>query len=336
MLESAMREAVLLMEENPTLLAWAAAMAAMLAAFILCSVHARKASTSFALGRLERVELDRAVLLYCKVADRLAEIEREAALANGTLLARYKHRRQVHRRHATELADLNAYGAHLRAAIMRLRRRPLQRYRSWLRLHSSRFALSRSLFAYMVLISVLMSWFLLIEQQALLSPQQLTEEINAMLAGFLELQPVQDRVLYANAMAVAFLPVIASYFYLHGRSRLRSEHRQQFRMLKAFAATHPDRLIQRKPADEVKGEQSCDPPIEATGAVKSEGTWFSVLGLSPSAGLDEVKQAYKLQIKRNHPDRVHGMSPSFRRLAETETKKLNAAYEEALLTLEQV
>ena len=60
---------------------------------------------------------------------------------------------------------------------------------------------------------------------------------------------------------------------------------------------------------------------------------FEILDVAPSASLDEVKEVYKSKIKQNHPDRVHGMSPAFRRLAETETKRLNAAYAEALATL---
>ena len=60
--------------------------------------------------------------------------------------------------------------------------------------------------------------------------------------------------------------------------------------------------------------------------------WFSVLEVSPSATIEEIKEAYKAKIKQNHPDRVHGMAPTFRELAEVETKKLNAAYEEALIS----
>jgi DnaJ-class molecular chaperone len=50
-----------------------------------------------------------------------------------------------------------------------------------------------------------------------------------------------------------------------------------------------------------------------------------------TATIQEVKQAYKTLIRQNHPDRVQGMSPAFKSLAETETKKINAAYRQALL-----
>jgi DnaJ-class molecular chaperone len=66
-----------------------------------------------------------------------------------------------------------------------------------------------------------------------------------------------------------------------------------------------------------------------------EVTCFAVLGISPAATIAEVKEAYKLHVKQNHPDRVQGMSPRFRELAEIQTKKLNVAYEEALLALRE-
>ena len=109
--ESAMRETVVFVGDNPALLAWAVAMAIMSTACILCSIRARKLDQLCA-GRLERVELDRAVLLYRKVVDRLAEIEHETELAKGTLIARFAHRQRVRRKFSSELADLNAYAAH--------------------------------------------------------------------------------------------------------------------------------------------------------------------------------------------------------------------------------
>jgi DnaJ-domain-containing protein 1 len=69
--------------------------------------------------------------------------------------------------------------------------------------------------------------------------------------------------------------------------------------------------------------------------VIEESRWFAVLGVLPSATIEEVKQTYKMLVKKTHPDRVHDMSPTFVTLAESETKKLNAAYAEALLHFQQ-
>ena len=43
-----------------------------------------------------------------------------------------------------------------------------------------------------------------------------------------------------------------------------------------------------------------------------------------------------MKVKQSHPDRVREMSPLLQQLAEAETKKLNAAYQEALLSLQSV
>ena len=70
--------------------------------------------------------------------------------------------------------------------------------------------------------------------------------------------------------------------------------------------------------------------------IAREETWFTVLGVSSSATIEDVKQAYRVMIKQNHPDRVHNMSPVFKELAESETRKLNDAYAEALTYFQQV
>jgi DnaJ-domain-containing protein 1 len=99
-------------------------------------------------------------------------------------------------------------------------------------------------------------------------------------------------------------------------------------MLKEFAATDPNNLI-RQGHSTGASEEPADGSTDKVDQLRC----FSVLGVSPSATLDQVKQAYKLQVKQNHPDRVHGLAPIFKTVAEAETKKLNAAYAEALVVL---
>ena len=85
-------------------------------------------------------------------------------------------------------------------------------------------------------------------------------------------------------------------------------------------------------------DQAAFDPSQSTEANENNAndTWFAVLGLSPVATIEDVRQAYKTLIKQNHPDRVHGMAPVFRALAEAETKKINAAYRQALACLPQL
>jgi DnaJ-domain-containing protein 1 len=92
-------------------------------------------------------------------------------------------------------------------------------------------------------------------------------------------------------------------------------------------------LIEQRHADAPDNEPSDEAKPALLNKSIEPGAWFNVLGVSPSATVDEVKQAYKVLLKQNHPDRVFNMSAAFRELAEGETKKLNTAYAEALTDL---
>jgi hypothetical protein len=124
-----------LVSEGFILVANAAVFAGLLVLPILIAGYAiyrsriRQTGTDFALGKLESVELDRAVSLYKWVSERQTEIQHQCAQVSGTLLARYRQRRQLRRQFAEERHQLGAYGAHLRSTIIGLRRRPMYRFK---------------------------------------------------------------------------------------------------------------------------------------------------------------------------------------------------------------
>ncbi|HEX2216977.1 MAG TPA: J domain-containing protein [Xanthobacteraceae bacterium] len=221
---------------------------------------------------------------------------------------------------------MEAYAHHLRSTIIRLRRRPIRRFKAWLHTISSHFAFSRSLVAYCVLLAVLTASLYLSE---LYLSEQLAwaTEIKTRFDALLIWKPLDERLLYANGIAAGCVAVAAPVFYIARLARLHSTHRPQIRVLKEFAGTDPDRLIRQSQDDRADQETLHE---AALAEASDDDTWFAVLGLPPTATIEEVKEAYKALIKQNHPDRVHGMSPAFRELAEAETRKLNSAYEEAL------
>jgi DnaJ-domain-containing protein 1 len=63
---------------------------------------------------------------------------------------------------------------------------------------------------------------------------------------------------------------------------------------------------------------------------RREPTWFEVLGVSPTASVDEIKNAYRERVRQYHPDRVQGLGKEFWEIAEQKTKELNSAYNYAL------
>jgi len=122
-------------------------------------------------------------------------------------------------------------------------------------------------------------------------------------------------------------------FYVLRRRQLRHDYALEFCTFQEFAASDPADAIEQSPRDPDDGQADpLGPQAEPDAAAASEGC-FAVLGLSHAATVEEVKEAYKALIKQTHPDRVHGLSPAFRELAEAETRKLNLAYQQALFSL---
>lgn len=52
-----------------------------------------------------------------------------------------------------------------------------------------------------------------------------------------------------------------------------------------------------------------------------------VLGVDPDADEATVRRAYQKAISEYHPDKIAGMAPELRELAERRTMEINAAYE---------
>lgn len=306
-------------------------------------ISARRVRAEFSLRNLETIELDRAILLYEKASSCLKEIARRGDDTDASLWARYRLRAQAKRQYGSERKDLEAYAQHLRMTIIRLRQLPIERLRSFIHIRSARFAFGLSLALYAVIMAVLVAIFYF---------DDLTwaEEIKAYVDALLLWTPLDERLLYANWIAAVLAVVAVPVFYLVRRARLRIDHRQETRNLRQFAATDPDHLIPQRqeprpeaePAtEEVSKQESAKQESAKQESAKepasfepaSDDHWYLVLGVSPWATADEIKEAYKAQIKQSHPDRVHGMSSIFRELAEAETKRLNAAYEEGLMSL---
>jgi hypothetical protein len=53
---------------------------------------------------------------------------------------------------------------------------------------------------------------------------------------------------------------------------------------------------------------------------------YELLGIKPTASLEEIKAAYRSRIKQCHPDKFVGRGAEFRQLAEEQAKSINAAY----------
>jgi DnaJ domain len=65
-------------------------------------------------------------------------------------------------------------------------------------------------------------------------------------------------------------------------------------------------------------------------AANEEDKWWTVLEVSPDASASDIRRSYLCKIQQYHPDRVAGLAPEVRELAERRSRTLNAAYAEAM------
>ena len=307
---------------NAVLLALWAALPGLILGYIRQALAARKIQPQFALRKSEIFELARAVALYDQVCRRLEIIEQQTD--TPTRLWRALFDRTDDAADAEERDDLQAHAQHLRGTIARLKRRPLQRLRAWVHAASAQSALAGAIAAYGVALAL-----------AVAAPQvpgqaAWADELYARRA--IVWYPLDARLFYANAVAAGFAIAAAALFYLLRRARLRRDYELEICAFEDLAYSDPLRPAEPPPED-----QAAFDPSQWTEANENNAndTWFAVLGLSPAATIADVRDAYKTLIKQNHPDRVHSMAPVFRALAEAETKRINAAYRQALACLPQ-
>jgi hypothetical protein len=324
MLGEPFAEAISFAPGHATLFALAAALPMLFILYVRCSLQVSRLRPDLSLGKLETIELRRAVLLYEKAARRREEIDRQRKPLGSGWRAAYRGRAEFRRKFAGELQELDRYSRDLRATIMRLRGRPLARLKSWIHVNSSRSALGRSLCCHCLILALLAA--ISYEPRPLLWVS---------FDPFAQWQGFEGRLLLANAMAVGFVLVVMPPLYLARRAQLVRWNEPQIRNLRTFAAADPQRSTNPAETDEAAAQEAAADGPPVVPEVPEDSAWFDVLGLSSSATIDDVKQAYKALVKQSHPDRVHGMSPVFRELAEAETKKINIAYAEALMCLRQ-
>src|ERR1700734_3667022 len=313
---------------NAVLLALWVALPGLVLGYIRQVLAARKMRPEFALHKSEIAELNRAVALYDQVCRRLETIERQTETPTRFWGALFDRADDIP--DANERDDLQAHAQHLRGTIARLKRRPLQRLHAWVHAASAQSALAGAIAAYGV------AFALAVAASEAPSQGAWADELNAGARHALAWYPLDARLFYANAVAAGVAAAAAALFYLLQRARLRRDYELEICALEDLAYSDPLRPPEAPPPP--PEDQTAFDPSQWTEANENDANdaWFAVLGLSPVATVEDVRQAYKRLIKQNHPDRVHGMAPIFRALAEAETKKINAAYRQALARLPQL
>jgi DnaJ-domain-containing protein 1 len=85
-------------------------------------------------------------------------------------------------------------------------------------------------------------------------------------------------------------------------------------------------LALNKPAPPTK---AAPPPPQQPQATFAPA-WARVLELPADASLDEIREAYRRLMSQYHPDKVASLGRELRELAESKSKEISVAYQEAL------
>jgi DnaJ-class molecular chaperone len=72
--------------------------------------------------------------------------------------------------------------------------------------------------------------------------------------------------------------------------------------------------------DETRNNRETEPREE------DEQDPYKILNIGNNATQNEITSAYRKLVKMYHPDRVAGLAPEYREIAERKMKKINAAY----------
>ena len=287
-------------------------------AYVHQSLVLRQVRPEFSLRKSEAAELDRALAIYRGVHGRLLEIEARGRTVKGLLKLVFPLQSDATELDEEERTDLKAHARHLQATITKLRGLPLMRLRervAALNFHSAvggAIAVHAATFVFLVLAL----YFADVPDVA--------RELAGTGRSALVWYPFDASYFLANGAGAAMGMLFAPAFYLWRRFGLVREYAMEFTVLRELAET---------PAAEIPdGAAGRVDDAEDSSRVKqgTKESCFAILGVEKSATLDQVRAAYRMRIKQSHPDRLHGVSPAIKSFAEDETKRLNAAFQEAL------
>lgn len=308
---------------NVILLTLWSALPILLLAYLHHSLASRQFRQEFSLRRSEAAELDRALALYRDVRGRLAELEAQHRTEKGFLQLVFALQPHAGPLNDEERDDLKAHARHLQATIAKLRGLPLRRLRERIAALSFQSAVGGAIVIHATAFVILVATLYVADLRTA------AREMAGIGRDRLVWYPFDVSYFLANGGGIALGMLFAPACYLWRRIRLAREYAMEFTVLGELAETPAEEIADQTTGCSDDAEESL-PGGSLRIEPETEESCFAILGVGQSATLDQVRAAYRTRIKQSHPDRLHDVSPAIKTFAEGETKRLNAAFQEAL------
>lgn len=129
-------------------------------------------------------------------------------------------------------------------------------------------------------------------------------------------------VLIFGAIAMVFMtPLLLAFAFYH--YVLLKEYHKEASDDEAIDLIKADEALEESHSEEIKLQEENDREVE-------ELSPYEILGISPDASRSEINAAYHKLVRQYHPDVQETRGSRMKELAESKTKILNWAREEAL------
>ena len=117
---------------------------------------------------------------------------------------------------------------------------------------------------------------------------ELADELTPDMSNALTWYPFDGRLFCANAAAACFSTLIVPIFYFARRHGLRRKYSLEFCVFGDLAKIEPSLSIDQRRTEEPAQDPSR--PSYPNG-VRDEPDWFAILGLAPSATIEEIRMS---------------------------------------------
>lgn len=125
---------------------------------------------------------------------------------------------------------------------------------------------------------------------------------------------------------VGWIAVSATIHSIKERKRPRPEGNQNARSGR-FGSANPGSSENAKERTQSAHSAAGSGQSESQGARRH---WYTVLGLSSTASVEDIRASYRALMGQYHPDKVATLGLELRELAERKSKEIGAAYREAM------